>query len=175
MPPGRFPLDLSAAKATRRIGTWQGGYLKLELIIVKHWRNRTYSVVFVVVLSLSYSCTGTGDSSQEQSEPAPEMAVQEAVATLPPAVMALVDSANALVRADRHEEALNLYREAIAAAPESPIPWFGVSMVARQMGNTALVDSAQAVLDAAAGREETMSPHTVSIPEGHPATKPPGG
>lgn len=146
----------------------------MEIRTVKFLRSWAFPAILAAVVPLSISCADGGDAAQEGG--GSSGAAQQAPAVnLPPEVMALVDSANALVRADLHEEALELYREAIAQAPDSPIPWFGVSMVARELGNTALADSAQAVLDGAAGREATMSPHTETMPEGHPPTRPPGG
>ncbi len=90
-------------------------------------------------LFLLPSCTGDSDRPQEE----PEVPGTTTPSALTPEAQALIDSANALVRADLHQEALELYRRAVAAAPGNATPWFGIGLAAEALGDSALADSAR--------------------------------
>jgi tetratricopeptide (TPR) repeat protein len=77
---------------------------------------------------------------------------------LAPAAQALLDSGNVLFRAGKHAEALALYRAAASSAPAHAAPWYGVSMAARALGDSALADSAMMLVRA---RTPDLSAHPV--------------
>jgi hypothetical protein len=58
----------------------------------------------------------------------------------------LIDSANAEYAAKRYDEALALYRRTLLKAPGHPAPWFGISMAANMLQDSALADSARRML-----------------------------
>jgi len=110
---------------------------------------------------------------------------------LPLAAIAALDSGNAAYRAKKLEIALAKYRDAAAAAPQHAAPWFGIYMVANEMKNAALADSAMARVKAISNDPAALSAHSEvtankpgllpppssgTLPEGHPSTQPmPGG
>ena len=97
--------------------------------------------------------------------------------TLPPAALTALDAGNVAYRARQFDVALANYRHAAAAAPMHAAPWFGIYMVANDMKNTALADSAMmqvknlaadpAALDAHA---EVSNAQSHAMPSGHPST-----
>lgn len=89
---------------------------------------------------------------------------------LTPAAQALLDSGNAAFRAKKPKEALEFYQRAAAAVPLHPAPWFGTYMAAQALGDSALADSAQKMIQARApgmaghpapgdGSMKPLSPH----------------
>jgi hypothetical protein len=65
---------------------------------------------------------------------------------LDPAAQVVLDSANASFAARRYEDALAQYRRTLDLAPGHPAPWYGISMAATVLGDSALADSAQRLL-----------------------------
>jgi hypothetical protein len=102
---------------------------------------------------------------------------------LPLAAKLALDSGNAAYRAKQLDVALSNFREATVAAPQHAAPWFGIYMVANEMKNASLADSAMArvrelsgdktALDAhaqvtAAPPELLPPPSSTTLPSGHP-------
>lgn len=101
---------------------------------------------------------------------------------LPLAARTALDAGNAAYRAKQFDAALAQYRAAAAAAPEHAAPWFGIYMVANDMKNTSLADSAMshakalsadpAALDAHAAVSAEAAGGAGALPSGHPSTTP---
>jgi hypothetical protein len=84
---------------------------------------------------------------------------------------AALQRGNAAMRARRYPEALAAYRAAALIAPHNAAPQFGIQMVARAIGDSALADSAarrlRALTPALPTRAGgTAGPH--ALPPGHP-------
>jgi hypothetical protein len=67
-------------------------------------------------------------------------------AIIGPRAKSALDSGNALYRKKQFAAALVHYREASELAPQHAAPFFGIYMVARATGNTAMADSALAAI-----------------------------
>ncbi len=65
---------------------------------------------------------------------------------LPAAARQALDSANAAYRAKAYPQALTEYRAAAAAAPNEAAPYFGIVMAATALHESAVADSASAVI-----------------------------
>ena len=110
---------------------------------------------------------------------------------LPLAAMNALEAGNAAYRAKQFDVALARYREAAVAAPAHAAPWFGVYMVANEMKNTALADSAMGNVKALSADPAALGAHakvtskmttgaggaghpsaTPELPTGHPSTQP---
>jgi hypothetical protein len=65
---------------------------------------------------------------------------------LPPDAQVVIDSGNAAFSAKDYVKALALYRRTLELAPGHPAPWFGISMAAGMLGDSALQDTAQRIL-----------------------------
>lgn len=99
------------------------------------------------------------------------------------AIAALV-AGNAAYRAKQMDKAMAHYREAAAAAPDHAAPWFGLYMVANEMKNAALADSAMSRVKALSTDPAAFNAHAKAVspsaarelPPGHPSTQqlPPG-
>ena len=125
----------------------------------------------VVVVALT-ACTrpqaAVPDSTAAASLPEGHVPVARAT-TLPPEAQALIDTANARFAADDFRGALKAYQETLAAAPGHPAAWWGISMAANMLGDSALADSARRMLESRGVRPESghgaapampVSPHT---------------
>ncbi len=105
-------------------------------------------------------------------------------AKLSPEAKTLLDEGNVAYRAKQMGDALVKYRQAAIAAPEHAAPWFGIYMVANEMKNTALADSAMAHVKSLSADPAALNAHAIvtapngglespggGMPAGHPATK----
>lgn len=159
--------------------------------------TRYFISAAVVAVVLSGSACGRDDELGRHAlgatgDNAADMQARSAESKLPVSAIAALDAGNAAFRNKQMEQAMAHYREAIAIAPESPAPWYGVFMAASEMKNPALADSAMervrklspdpsmydAHADAAASLAEPRlppgHPSTQPLPPGHPtSTKPP--
>ena len=126
------------------------------------------------------SACGNPDTTGRQplgATPASTASADAAEPALPSVAVAALDAGNLAYRAKEFETALAKYREAAQAAPQHAAPWFGIYMVANDMKNVALADSAMtqvkslsadpAALDAHA---EVSNPTAGGVPSGHPST-----
>lgn len=59
---------------------------------------------------------------------------------------AMIDAANTDFAAKDYREALSKYRKTLELAPGHPAPWWGISMAANMLGDSALADSAMRML-----------------------------
>lgn len=99
-------------------------------------------------------------------------------ASMPAEVQAKVDSGNLAYRADDFESALAYFRSALEDAPDRPAPLYGVYLAATELGDSALADSAAAVLQETAPflmgsmghptSEESGDPHAALFPMADP-------
>ena len=100
--------------------------------------TRGLSVVAVVALVSAAAC----DSPDKAGRQSLSSAAGQSGPKLPLAALNALDAGNASYRAKNYSEAMAKYREATLAAPEHAAPWFGLYMVANEVKNTALADSA---------------------------------
>jgi hypothetical protein len=96
---------------------------------------------------------------------------------LPAAAIAALDAGNVAYRAKEFDAALAKYREAALAAPQHAAPWFGIYMVANDVKNVALADSAMARVKSLSADPAALDAHvevsnakTNGVPSGHPST-----
>ncbi len=92
---------------------------------------------------------------------------------LPAAAREALDSANAAYRAKAYPLALAEYRAAAAAAPNEAAPYFGIVMAATALHESAVADSASAVirtLTQSGGQmlSDSALRHLHTAPRGHP-------
>lgn len=142
------------------------------------------AAVPTLVLLAMFGC-GTPDTVGRQPLGTPVDASPSANATtpqLPQAAITALDAGNEAYRAKRFDAALTAYRQAAIAAPAHAAPWFGIYMVANEMKNLALADSAMArvkslsadpaALDAHAEVSAAAGKGADALPSGHPNTTP---
>lgn len=139
------------------------------------------AVIAVVLLALA-SCKSrseapaAADSAAAASPQLPpdHVPVTRAV-PLDPAAQAAIDSANALFSAKDYRGALAAYRRTLTLAPGHPAPWWGISMAANMLGDSALADTAAGMLrsrgvDPGQGHDTpppaTFNPHGGRTPTG---------
>ena len=132
------------------------------------------------------ACSGRGDDRADTSRAASAPAVVHASggrATLPHDAAAALDDANADFRAGRYDAALRGYRVAAERAPTNAAPYYGIYMVARQLRDSALADSAMAAMRARTTVGATLTDSAVAaahggaaaggaLPPGHPSLAP---
>lgn len=161
--------------------------------------SRGLSAVAVVALCSAAACNSTdkadrqplaraGDARSADLSAGSGLAGQRG-AKLPLAALHALDAGNMAYRAKNYREAMAQYREATVAAPEHAAPWFGLYMVANEVKNTALADSAMqrvkalsadptalsahAEVTAAAPQKELLPPPSSgNLPTNHPSTQP---
>ncbi len=98
---------------------------------------RVVSLMALPLLSLS-GC-GRGDSPEAGS--GLEGASPPAARPMSEKLQGLVDQGNEAQRAGLYQEAMAHYQEAMAEAPDHPIPQFGALMAAMALGDSALAES----------------------------------
>jgi hypothetical protein len=120
------------------------------------------------LLAVAAAATACSKMQEPPKRPLTEAAgdsarrVEAANALIGPAAKVALDSGNALFRKKLYAPALAQYRAAGDLAPQHAAPLFGVYMVARAMGNTALADSALAGIRARNGGSPAAVPHGTS-------------
>jgi len=82
---------------------------------------------------------------------------------------ALVDSGNTAFREKKFDLALDFYRKASESDPTHAAPWFGTYMVGQAIKNTALADSALAMVRARAPEMKARPGGAPALPPGTPA------
>ena len=85
---------------------------------------------------------GATTAAEPQPAPSPSASAAAPLQPLPLEAQAALDRGNAAFRAHDYEGALTAYRLAATHAPDQAAPWFGVYLVAQQLGRPALADSA---------------------------------
>ena len=134
----------------------------------------------------SAACSGRGGERADTTRGAPPPAVARSSggrATLPHDAAAALDDANAAFRAGRYDAALRGYRTAAERAPTNAAPYYGIYMVARQLRDSALADSAMVALRARTPVGATLSDSAMAaahagaggagaLPPGHPSLAP---
>lgn len=130
------------------------------------------------------TATVTGDSLPPGHVPIDQPA--NAGAALSLLGQALVDSGNTAFRVKDYDGALAFYRKASQSDPTHAAPWFGTYMVGQAMKNTALADSALAMVRARAPEMQSHPGASTPLPPGvmpstpapyspHSDVKKPGG
>ena len=131
----------------------------------------------LAALAIAAACRQGGTRSDVDSVnaalPEGHVPVKQAI-PLPPNAQVVIDSGNAAFSAKKYTEALALYRRTLALVPGHPAPWFGISMAAGMLGDSALQDTAQRMLrlrgaDLGATHAKPAPPTTVN-PHGSPRT-----
>jgi hypothetical protein len=92
-------------------------------------------------------CGGSGGGADEASGPEN---LSPAAQPMSAEVQSLVDQGNTAQREGRYTDALELYQEAMELDPQHPIPQFGALMAATTLGDSALIASLSASLEASA-------------------------
>ena len=96
---------------------------------------------------LTLAMTLSGCTSEENAaEATTETPAGSALGPMSAEVQAQVDSGNMAYRDDDYESALAYFRAALEDDPERPAPLYGVYLASAALGDTALADSAAAVL-----------------------------
>jgi len=119
--------------------------------MIKHTRRCIHSRLrFALLVTTAYSVTACGPSDKEGRQPL-NAAVPQAgtptdadasATTLPSGAVAALDAGNGAYRSKDFATALKKYREAADIAPAHAAPWFGLYMVASELKNVSLADSA---------------------------------
>jgi Flp pilus assembly protein TadD len=125
-----------------------------------------------IALCLSAACAGDESADKTPLDaPAGSAATGTTEGALPAAAQAALAAGNEAYRAGRFDDALTEYNKAVAAAPASAAPYYGVLMVAQKTGNPALADSASSMIRKLSGEEASVhsgapaaSPHPPSMP-----------
>lgn len=134
---------------------------------------RTFTAIAVC---LSAACAGD-DAADKTPLDAPASAAAGAAGAggeseLPAKAQAALAAGNEAYRAGKFAEALTEYNKAVAEAPGSAAPYYGVLMTAQQTGNKPLADSASAMIRKLSGEEASV--HTGVPPTNpHPPRTPP--
>jgi len=167
-----------------------------------HTRSR-----FALLVTAACSITACGPSDKAGRQPLNAVVPQTgtpteantSATTLPSGAVAALDAGNGAYRSKDYATALKKYREAAAIAPAHAAPWFGLYMVASELKNVSLADSAMvrvkllsadpaalgAHAEVAASDEKQGAPASAmpsaaplgtALPPGHPTTQqlPPG-
>lgn len=146
----------------------------------------------LAVLALAVlAWAGCGGEGQAGSAGAEQGGMPAAAQPMPEQALELVSQGNEAQRAGRYQEAMTLYREGMALAPNHPVPQFGALMAAMALGDEALTDSLSAILaetspdllamlkpDGSMGGAMPANPHVEGMPGGMPGampSMPPGG
>jgi hypothetical protein len=103
-------------------------------------------------VAAALAMTGCSTASDAPKVPLGQRAPADSAQPVSPAAHAIIgprakaalDSGNALYRKKQYAAALVHYREASELAPQHAAPFFGIYMVARATGDTAMADSALA-------------------------------
>ena len=147
---------------------------------------RSIAGVSPLCVALLLGACGKADRAEGAASPDGAPAAGAApVSDLPAAARTALDAGNAAYRAKDMDGALASYRAAAAAAPGRAAPWFGVYMVAADMKNMALADSAMANVKAYSPQSDALEEHArtaaasgsdAALPPGHPSAQalPPG-
>ena len=113
-------------------------------------RFRVTLAAVLCAVVLAAACKGRGDANgvaDSGTAALPEGHIPlTRTMPLPADAQAVLDSANAAYGAKDYTGALALYGRTLVRAPGHPAPWFGISMAANMLGDSALADSAQRVL-----------------------------
>jgi len=135
---------------------------------------------------------GCAGESQDGPDSANQGEVPAAAQPMSGEVQDLVNRGNEAQRSGDYQGAMELYQEAMAMAPDHPVPQFGGLMAAMAMGDQALTDSLSAILqetspellamlnpDGSMGGGMPANPHAggmpgsappmEGLPEGHPS------
>ncbi len=101
-----------------------------------------------VVLVAAMGCSRSSDAPKvplgQKTAGDSVRAMAAAHGIIGPQAKAALDSGNAFYRRKAYTEALASYRSASAMAPQHAAPFFGIYMVARAMGDTAMAERALA-------------------------------
>lgn len=130
---------------------------------------RRLALVLIAAAACQRGPAPAADSAATAALPEGHVPVTRAT-PLEPAAQVVLDSANARYSAGDYQGALDGYRRTLALAPGHPAPWFGISMAANMLGDSALADSARRLLESRGVKPETehgaapaptmVSPHT---------------
>ena len=90
-------------------------------------------LTFVLCLAAVASCNRPEDQRTDTMDV--QQAIQQERESLPPDVLAQLDSGGAAFRADDHQGALTHYTKATELAPELAAAWFGVYMAHQALGD----------------------------------------
>ena len=93
--------------------------------------NATSPLLLALALGAATACR-PDDQRTDSIDPVEAMQRRE---NFEPGVVAHLDSANTLFRADRHEEALAHYRLVTELSPDVAAGWFGTYMAQHALGN----------------------------------------
>jgi hypothetical protein len=151
--------------------------------------SRSRVVIGALITACALNACDSADSAGRtplgaSSGTAATSGAEAAGPTLSSAAQTALEAGNAAYRAKRFDAAITSYRDAAAAAPDHPAPWYGLYMAASETKNSALADSAMqrvkalsadpASLDAHAEvASPSVIPSTPSMPPDHPSTTPP--
>jgi len=117
----------------------------------------------------AFGCTREDERPRVPLGQPPTGAAEVARAPLSQEAQAALNRGNDAYRAKRYPDALAAYRDAVAASPNHPAPWFGIQMAATSLRNTALADSATRRIRALSPQlgDSVGNPHGTP-PPGHP-------
>ncbi|MFO8173514.1 MAG: hypothetical protein R6T96_04470 [Longimicrobiales bacterium] len=134
----------------------------------------------LAVLALAFlAWVGCGGEDQGGSAGGAQGEMPAAAQPMSQEVQELINLGNEAQRAGRYDEAMTLYREGMALAPDHPVPQFGALMAAMALGDEALTDSLSAILaetspdllemlnpDGSMGGGMPANPHVEGMPGG---------
>ncbi|MEQ1690133.1 MAG: hypothetical protein ABMA00_02520 [Gemmatimonas sp.] len=141
---------------------------------------RFVSIAAPTVALVALTACGTPDADGRQPLGTPTNAAASGVdgrPQVPLAALTALDAGNTAYRNKQFDIALARYREAATAAPQHAAPWFGLYMVASELKNTALADSAMLHVKALSADPAALGAHAEvardsGLPSGHPSTTP---
>lgn len=118
--------------------------------------NAPRALTWTLALCLTAACApGTDDAGREPTDSVP--VAQPAEESLPPELVAQLDSGSTAFRSDDFQGALVHYTRATEVAPRSAAAWFGVYMAQAALGNEA--EAARALAEAQALDPSAVGAH----------------
>ncbi|MBL0172054.1 MAG: hypothetical protein IPP90_15285 [Gemmatimonadaceae bacterium] len=160
-------------------------------------RSSRFTTATTALALISMVACGTSDTAGRQpigsvSDAASAEPTDASGPKLPLAALNALNAGNTAYRAKQFDVALASYREAAVAAPAHAAPWFGMYMVASEMKNTALADSAMGHVKSLSADPSALGAHakvtsemttgaggsghpsaaSPNLPAGHPSTQP---
>lgn len=148
--------------------------------------SRRIMTVGVLLATAAVAACGASKSDAGANGGAASVSTGGDANKLPLAARLALDSGNAAYRAKQLDVALSNFRQASVAAPQHAAPWFGIYMVANEMKNAALADSAMARVRELSGDKSALDAHaevtaapagllpppsSSTLPSGHPTSE----
>ena len=121
-------------------------------------RSRIAATITVLAFCTGAACSGEAGTGKRPLGAAAASAGTSTAgaADLPAKAQAALAAGNEAFRGGRYDVALTQYNNAVLEAPTNAAPYYGVLMAAQKTGNTALADSASAMIKKLSGEDASI-------------------